>query len=102
MSVEAAAKPTRRPFSKADRAILALHLLALVVVTVSGLIGANDPGWAALQRIVILMLAGIWAGGIALISVLSRLVDNQYARWAILLVGPLVGLVLIVVSQYLS
>jgi hypothetical protein len=101
MSTDTVAKPTRRPFSKVEQAILALHVVALVVVTVTGWIGANDPGWSDLQRIVLLMLAGVWAGGIALTAVLARLVNNKVGRLAVLLVGPLAGLLLIIGQQYL-
>lgn len=101
MSTDTIAKPARRPFSTADRSIVALHVLALVVVTVMGWIGANDPGWSDLQRLVLLMLAGVWAGGIALTAVLGRLVDNKLGRIAVLLLGPLTGLMLLVGQQYL-
>lgn len=102
VSTDTIAKPTRRPFSKTDRAILTLHVLALVVFTVWGWISADDPGWSDLQRIVLLMLAGVWAGGIALIAVMSRLVNNRWGRWAVMVAGPFAGLGLIILVQYLG
>jgi len=100
MSTDTVAKPTRRPFSKVEQVILALHVVALVAVTVWGWIDV-DPDWSDLQRIVLLMLAGIWAGGIALTAILARLVNNKAGRFAVLLVGPLAGLLLIIGQQYL-
>lgn len=101
MSTETVTKPAKRPFSTADRALLALHVLAVVVFVIYGWFTANDPGWATLQRIVILMMAGLWAGGIAFIGLISRMIDNKWGRWAILLGGPFIGLAVLILQQYL-
>ena len=86
---------SRRPLSRIDRGILALHGLVAAGVGVAGFIGANDPDWGDVQRLVIVMLIGLWAGGIAIMAVLARLVSNPWGRAAVLLAGPFAGIALV-------
>jgi len=85
----------RRSLSRIERAILAIHGLVAAVVGIIGFIGANDPGFGDLQRIVIVMLVGLWAMGIVAIGLAARLIANQWARVAVLLVGPFAGILLV-------
>lgn len=92
----------RRPLSTLDRSILALHGLAAGIVGVIAFLGANDPDWGDLQRIVILMLIGLWVAGIVAMSFVVRLVKSQWIRTAILLGGPFIGIVLLVGQSMLG
>ena len=58
------AKHARRPLSLLDKAILATHGLVAAVFGISGFVSADDPGFGDLQRLVVIMLTGLWGGGI--------------------------------------
>lgn len=82
----------RRPFSRLERAFVWLHGLVAGSVGIIGFFDV-DPDWAGLQRIVIVMMVGLWGAGIVATAVVARFVDNHWGRGAILLVGPFAGLV---------
>ena len=88
-----------RTLSKLENAIIALHAVFACGVGVVGFLQANDPGFGDLQRLVILMMIGLWAAGIVAMAVIARLIANQWVRIAVLLVGPFVGIVLIVANS---
>lgn len=92
---------SRRPLSAFERVVIALHCVAAGVVGVVGFASATDPGWRDLQRLLILMLIGLWVGGIVAMAVIARLVNNKWGRAAILLAGPFLGIVLLVGSTML-
>ncbi len=87
----------RRPFSVLEKAVIALQVTAGVAFGVYGMIDVSDPGWADLQRALILMMVGIWMGGVVGAAALSRLVDNQIGRLAILVSIPFSGFVIIMI-----
>ena len=86
----------RRALSRLDKAILATHAVAAAFFGISGFISANDPGFGDLQRVVVMMLTGLWGGGIVAMAVIAQLITNRWGRYALLLVGPLVGIVVLV------
>ena len=90
------AKQSRRPLSRLDKAILATHGAVAALFGISGFISANDPGFGDLQRVVVMMLTGLWGGGIVAMAVIAQLITNRWGRYALLLVGPLVGIVVLV------
>ena len=92
LAMSTTAREPRRPLSNVDRAILALHALVAGVVGVIAFVGANDPGWGDLQRLVVVMLISLWAAGIVAMAVLARMVNNRWGRTLILLAGPFVGI----------
>ncbi|NNL14555.1 MAG: hypothetical protein HKO82_12825 [Acidimicrobiia bacterium] len=94
--MSAAIKAQRRPLSRLDRAIIALHGVVAVVFGIIGFLEADDPGWRDLQRFVIVMLVGLWVSGIVVVGVLARLVGNQVVRAVLLLAGPLLGIALLI------
>ena len=61
-----------------------------------GFLEADDPGWRDVQRLVIVMLVGLWVSGIVVVGVFARLVGNQVVRAALLLAGPLLGIALLI------
>lgn len=81
--------------SSIDRAILALHGLAAGVIGVVAFISANDPDFGDLQRIVIVMLVGLWGAGIVATGYVARMVRNAWGRAALLLAGPFIGILLV-------
>ncbi len=85
----------RRTLSTFDRSILALHGLVAGVVGTVGILGANDPGWGDLQRLVVVMLIGLWVAGIVVVGLIARLFTNKWARAVILLAGPFTGIALV-------
>lgn len=87
----------RRPLSRVDRAILVLHGLVAAAFGVVGFVDV-DPDWAGLQRTLIVMLVGLWAGGIVATAVIARLVTNAWIRTAVLLAGPFAGIAVLVGS----
>lgn len=91
----------RGNLSKFDLGILALHALGAAVTGIIGFIEV-DPDWAAVQRIVIVMMVGLWAGGIVVMAAIARRVSRQWARAAILLAGPFIGLGVLVASSTLG
>ena len=78
LTMTTTAREPRRPLSTVDRAILTIHGLVAGVVGVIAFVGANDPGWGDLQRLVIVMLIGLWAAGIVAMSVFARMVNNRW------------------------
>lgn len=95
---------TGRPhaeFTKLDRTLIFLQGLLAVCLGVVGLIGANDPDWGDLQRVVVVMLTGLWLGGLAVMAILSRYIRPQWARAALLLAGPPTALMLFVLASRL-
>jgi len=94
---------TRPPLSTSNRVILGLHGAAALAFTVVGLIQAHDPGWANLQRIVILFMFALWAGGIVLMGVIARVaMSNNLGRNVLLLAGPFIGLAALVMRSYMA
>lgn len=80
--------------------MIALHGLTALVIGVIAFVGANDPGWRDVQRLVVVMMISLWAGGIALSAVAARnLVSNHWIRLAILAVGPLSGIAFLVAKS---
>jgi hypothetical protein len=88
-----------RNLSRLDTTIIALHAVVAFGVGVIGFFQVDDPGFRDLQRLVILMMIGLWAAGIVATAVIARLIANQWARAAVLLVGPFVGIVLLVATS---
>lgn len=95
-------KRPRRPLSRLDRAILGLHGAVAGVIGVVGFLQANDPDWGGLQRLAIVMLIGLWAGGIVAMAAIARLVSNQWARAAILFAGPFLGIAAVIGRSMLA
>jgi hypothetical protein len=85
----------RRPFSTLDWAILCLHGLVAAGVGIAAFVGANDPEFGDLQRIVVVMFIGLWIGGIIVFGATARLVANPWARAGVLLAGPFVGILVV-------
>lgn len=94
-------KTTRRYLSNLDLGILALHCSALVVVGLFAF-GDLDPNWAGLQIAVIVMMLGLWAGGIVVTALIARVLTKPWARAAILLAGPFVGLAVLVGTSWFA
>ena len=88
----------RRPYSKADKAILIAQGVLVVVVGILAFASANDPDWGDLQRLVIVMLLGLWMAGLAAAAVLARFVENRWWRYAVLLVVPFVGIGVLILA----
>ncbi|MBT8202437.1 MAG: hypothetical protein KJO87_03935 [Acidimicrobiia bacterium] len=89
-----------RPLSTADKAILGGHLVLAAGFGTYGFLNATDPGWSDLQRAVVLILVGLWLGGIALMAVLARRIDHRLGRYALLLAGPFVGILLLIGQRF--
>ncbi|MDH3306892.1 MAG: hypothetical protein OEO77_05180 [Acidimicrobiia bacterium] len=85
----------RRTLSTCEQSILAVHGLVAGIVGTVGFLGANDPGWGDLQRLVILMLIGLWMAGIVAMGLIARLFANKWARAMILLGGPVIGIAIV-------
>ncbi len=81
--------------SKSERVIVGIHLAIAAVFAILGLVGARDPGWADLQRFVVILFVGVWLLGVLIVGVLTRFVDNQRSRYLILLSGPVLAIVLV-------
>ena len=90
-------KRPRRPLSRVDRAILALHGLGAVTVGVVGFFDVSE-GWEALQRIVVLMMVALWFGGIVAMGYLAQLIFNPWLRLTVLLAGPFIGIAALVIQ----
>jgi len=88
----ATTEPHRRPFSIIDRGILILHSVVAGGIGIVAFIGASDPDFGDLQRIVIVMLIGLWGLGIFAIGFFARLVSKVWARIVLLLAGPFIGI----------
>jgi hypothetical protein len=86
----------RPPLTTIDRAILTLHGLTAAVVGVIAVFSVNGPEFGGLQRIVIVMMIGLWAGGIMVMAVIARLFSREWVRVAILVAGPFIGIVFVV------
>ena len=84
----------KRSLSRVDRAILAAHALIAGTFGSVGFFSASDPGWQDLQRLVIVMLVGLWIAGIAAMAAVATFVHNPWARVALLLGGPFIGIAL--------
>lgn len=97
MNTTSTLKRPRRPLSRIDLGILALHGLAAVIVGVNGFLDVSE-GWEALQRIVVAMMVALWFAGIVAMGYLARIVFNPWLRMAILLAGPLVGIAALVLQ----
>lgn len=92
---------TRPPLSRSNQVILGLHGLAALVFSVVGFVQSNDPGWADLQRILVLFMFALWAGGIVLMAVIARYVlTRTWSRNVLLLAGPFVGLAILIGRSY--
>ena len=88
---------TNRPsLSRLDQTILLAHVLVAAAAGIVAFIGANDPEFGSLQRVVVVLLIGLWAGGILAMAVLARLIPNQWGRALLLVAGPFIGIVLLV------
>ncbi|MBT8249699.1 MAG: hypothetical protein KJN81_05515 [Acidimicrobiia bacterium] len=81
--------------STSERAIVGIHLAIAALFAILGLVGARDPGWADVQRFVVIMFVGVWILGVLIVGVLTRFVDNQRSRYFILLSGPVLAIVLV-------
>lgn len=84
--------------SRFDLVLLASHVVGALVVGVLGFLDV-DPDWAGLQRIAILMIIGFWLGGVLLMYAFARRVATQWIRSVILLIGPFIGLAVIVLRS---
>ncbi len=89
----------RRPLSTADKAILGGHLLLAGGFGVYGFLNATEPGWSDLQRAVVITLVGLWLGGIALMAYLAQRINHRVGRYALLLAGPFIGILLLIGQQ---
>jgi hypothetical protein len=85
----------RRSFSRLERAILAVHGVFAAAFGVIGFLGADDPDWGDLQRLVVIMLVGVWVAGVAASAALAWRVNHRGGRVALLLAGP--GIVFVLV-----
>lgn len=92
---QAAIDHRRRPFSTSEKVIIGVQVALALGFGVFGILEASDPDWGDLQRIVILMMVGLWLAGIACMVLVARLVSHQVARIAILVGAPLAGFLLI-------
>ncbi|MDX1450453.1 MAG: hypothetical protein R3246_15500 [Acidimicrobiia bacterium] len=90
-------KRPRRPLSRIDLGILALHGLAATVMGVIGFFNVSE-GWESLQRILVFMLVTLWFAGIVAMAYLARLIHNAWIRMAVLLGGPFIGIAALVVQ----
>ncbi|MGA7282877.1 MAG: hypothetical protein WBZ40_13995 [Acidimicrobiia bacterium] len=90
MTTDVIVKRPRVPLTRLDKTLLGLHIVGAIVVGIFGFLGANDPEFADLQRIVIAMLIGLWGVGIVVMALIVRLVSSQLGRVAILLGGPFI------------
>lgn len=91
----------RGNLSRIDLGILALHGLTALVTGIVGFMQV-DPDWAGLQRIVTAMTVGAWVGGIAIMALIASRVASRWARAAILLAGPFIGLGVLVAATTLG
>ncbi len=97
-----AARP-RPPLSRVDQAILALHGIVACVLGTAAFLGADDPEFGSLQRIVVVMIIGLWLGGIVLMGVITRyVIRSRWGRITLLLFGPFVGIALLIGSTHLG
>jgi hypothetical protein len=94
VSTTATDKPRRMPLTRLDRALLGLHIVGAIVIGVMGFLGANDPEFGDLQRIVMAMLIGLWGVGILIVALIVRVIPNQWGRVLVLLGGPFVLILL--------
>lgn len=86
----------RSPFkSTLDRTILGAHAVVAGIFGIVGFLQATDPGWQALQRIVIIMIVGFWGMGIFVSALVSQRFSRQWIRVLVLLAGPLLALLLV-------
>ncbi len=77
-----------RSATRVDRWILGLHILAAFGFGVVGLLAATDPGWGDLQRLLTVMVVGMWGLGIFLTWMIARRLGSQWVRSAVMIVGP--------------
>ena len=97
MNTTTSSRRPRRPLSRVDLAILGLHAVGAVILGVSGFFNVTE-GWETLQRIVVLMMVALWAGGILAMSYLARVIFNPWIRLSVLLAGPFIGIAALVVQ----
>ena len=88
-------RPPRR-LSSLDWSILVVHTALAAGIGVVGFLGADDPGWGDLQRVVVLMLVGLWGVGILASALVARPIHNPWVRTAILLAGPFLPAVAVI------
>lgn len=96
-----ATKPPPQPLSTIDKSIVALHAIVAAALGIYGFFDV-DPDWAGLQRIAIMMMIGLWAGGIAASAIIARMVRAQWIRVLILLAVPFVGIAVLVAQTALG
>ncbi len=96
MSTTATAK-SHPSLSMTERVVIGLHALAALGVGIAGLLGATDSGWVDLQRIATVLLVGGWIVGIVVTGLVVRyLLSNRWARLALLVAGPFLGIAAVV------
>lgn len=78
----------RARFTRLDRGILVAHGLLGAGFGAIGLVSSRDPDWGDLQRVVVLVLVGLWLGGHAAIAAVARFVRPQAVRALLLIIGP--------------
>jgi hypothetical protein len=90
MTTDTTTKRRRMPLTRLDKGLLGLHVVGAIVVGIVGFLGANDPEFGDLQRIVLAMLVGLWAAGIVVMAFVVRLIPTQWGRVIVLLGGPFI------------
>ncbi len=77
------ARPTR-----VDQWVLGLHIAVAAAYGVFGILGANDPGWSGLQRLLVAMIVTVWGVGILSAWLLARRFESQTVRLLVLAGAP--------------
>lgn len=83
----------RRQPTRIDQWVLGIHIAAAAAFGVFGFLSSTDPEFGGLQRVLVLMIAGVWALGILVMWLIARRVESQAARVAILIAGPIVAVI---------
>lgn len=91
----------RRPLSAYERTIPIAYALVAGTFGVFSYLAADDPDFGDLQRLLVVILIGLWVLSIAAVAAVARFVDNRWSRAAILLAGPIVAITLSVASTML-
>ncbi|MEZ5175616.1 MAG: hypothetical protein R2823_05360 [Acidimicrobiia bacterium] len=92
----------RSRLTKLDKSILVLQVGVATTFGIVGFVQTNDPDWGSLQRLVILFMLGLWFGGIAGSAAIALRFASPVVRAVILIVGPFLGLLILVGWSYLG
>jgi hypothetical protein len=77
--------------TRLDRTILVVHGLLAVCFGAIGFFSVGDPDWGDLQRIVVVMMVGLWLGGLAAVATVARFVRPRVVRASLLIFGPVLA-----------